>query len=39
MELVDLTVRGHWSREYDGHRFRYYWRSVRVPWLAWAMLS
>jgi hypothetical protein len=36
-ELVDVDVRGNWTRTYDGKRLRYYYRGVRVPWLAWVM--
>lgn len=42
---VDVSCRGHWRRVGrtdtgdTGWKFRYYWRRVRVPWLAWAMFS
>lgn len=33
----DVDVRGDFIRTFDGKRCRYYWRGVRVPWLAWVM--
>jgi hypothetical protein len=39
----DVTCRGRWRRDYDSDRrrfkCRYYWRRLRVPWLAWAIFS
>lgn len=39
----DITTRGGWRRDYDNARrwfkFRYYWRRLRVPELAWMMFS
>jgi hypothetical protein len=39
----DISCRGRWKRDFDNarrfFRWRYYWRGVRVPWLAWAMFS
>ena len=35
------THRGKWMVTYDvdDEKCRYYWRGVRVPWLAWAVFS
>lgn len=41
--ICDITTRGGWRRDYDNARrcfkFRYYWRRLRVPELAWMMFS
>lgn len=42
-DRFDVTARGNWQRFYirrrGRDRFYYYWRRVRVPWVAWAMFS
>lgn len=39
--IIDVATNGPWMRTFDNSRklfkFRYYYRRIRVPWLAWVM--
>lgn len=45
MTSNSITMRGNWKRiqvwnaKRFRFRFRYYYRGIRVPWLAWVMFS